>query len=259
MDQLDPQGIYKDWKSSFASIKQQYQSYPGVSTTYLDALIAMDIFKRGYPNVAKTNAQKIETLDPHYLLPKQIIAYASIFQANRTGSLSYLDQLIDKDAEHKDQYAFYKSVAQYFIGAYQESVLTASQIQSSEMQKQIAPYLFLSYHALQDRQQLEIIVKKITQQPLSAQEYLAFFYELLWKQIADAPLQPEIQTSLAELLRACYAQVSPAESFVCLYGKSAIMYLQGETERSYDALRQVVTYYPQDYLYEALAVLATKQ
>ncbi|MEY3197566.1 MAG: hypothetical protein RL023_79 [Candidatus Parcubacteria bacterium] len=262
MDQLDGGGPFAARKNSFEEIKKQYYAYPNAATSYLDALIALDIFKRGYINVARTNALQLFQKDSSYMLPIQIIAYADIFLGKREEAIQKLNILLDKDLGNKETYLFFKGVALYKQQKYQESVLILSQIAQPTAQKEIQQYLFLNFVALQDRKKVHEVIQSVISLPLHLEEYLAFFYPLIWESSGrrnEVLQNDDLKQSLGELLRKCYQELSPEQSFACLYGKTGILYAQGEQDRSYDALRQLVLYYPQDYLYEALATLAQQK
>jgi hypothetical protein len=262
MDQLESTGPFAARKQSFEEIKKQYYAYPKAPTSYLDALIALDIFKRGYINVARTNALQLTQKDSTYILPIQIAAYANIFLGKREDAIQQLNILLDKDLGNKDSYLYFKGIALYKLQKHQESILILSQISTSSVTKEVQQYLFLNFLALQDRKKVHEIIQRLIASPLQTEEYLAFFYPLIWESATKRTevLQNEnLKQSLAELLRKCYQELLPEESFACLYGKTGILYAQGDIDRSYDALRQLVVYYPQDYLYEALASLAQQK
>jgi tetratricopeptide (TPR) repeat protein len=161
MDQIKD-GKYLDWKTSFAKLKQQFLSFPDAPTSYLDALVAMDIFKRGYIGVAITTAKRLYAADPSYLLPRQILAYGAMFLGRWDEALLHLDFLIEKDPENKQIYLFFKGVAFFQTGKYQESLLVFQQISLPELKEDILKYQILIYTKLKDRTKLQEVVEQIS-------------------------------------------------------------------------------------------------
>lgn len=261
MDQLSD-GQFSWWKLSFKQIQEQYHAFPDAPSSYFDALIAMDIFKRWYVNVAYVNAQRLFNLDTNYILPRQIIAYASIILGKWSTAEEHLTFLITKDPQNQDLYLFLKWVALFQQWKFQESILSFSQVSTERFQKDIQQYLFLMYTELQDWNKLHEVIEKLIHYPLDAQEYLALFHPLLRKngdlQIWSL-LDETMKSSIANLLRKCYQELSAQESYACLYAKAWVMVAQWNEDRSFEALRQLVLYYPQDYLYETLAHISEKK
>lgn len=259
IDQLSDE--YSTRKTLYQSALEQYQQFPGAADYYLRALLWTHALQQWYPNIAKTIGQAILGQDDKYMLARQLVAYAAMQLGTFDEAITHLQRLISHDLIQPDQYHFLLGVAYYQTSQYSNMIFALQQVKSEVYATQRSLYMMLAYLTLWDMKKYSEQVDTLSTTALSKEQYLWLFYHLLREndRVTQLDITNEsIRHSIAWLLRQCYQWLSDDDALVCLYGKAWLMLALGQVSQAYDALRRVVQWFPQDYLYLHLARLATE-
>lgn len=230
---------------------------------YFDTLVSLELFNQWFFQPAKVLALYSLQQNSNYILPYQILAYANFLTNSRETSIEYLKRLVDLDPNNTEKYNFLMWVAYYRNEKYEQSVVMLSMIKDEKLRLDAQRYLINDYLKLDQKNKLIFSRNKLLwYENLVASDFYSYFYETFFRPYSEwSQFQLyAFDTELADkMLRVCNMRISSEENVVCIYWsiwKNIALWKFDWLEQS---LLNLVSEYPQWYLYQALWEYYLKQ
>lgn len=253
--------FYREY-SQLRALETTTKQYGDTPPYYLRGVWAMYLYQQGRWWPARTIWQQIRQQDPTYLLAEQLFAYSSIALQDRKWALLSLQQLQKIDPEYRDVYQFFQAISHYSLQEYEASILLFKQIpETSVYITDVVRYMFLAYVALQDYEQIGVLLDKLVAVPLLQDaDVYTLFDSLLYTDQKEKGyvLYTRFREQIERLERRCQLELKD-KAYICLYGKAGILLASGEEEKAYQILRRIVSWYPRVSLYKLLWDIAEQQ
>lgn len=253
-------GTYQWRQQTVARVEATLSGYKDPPPYYFDGLIALELFQQGYYLPVRLVAQRISKLDPKYILPYQLIAYASMHLSDRPTAINALQQLKLLDPDHRQLYYFLEAVATRSAGNFPQSIALFKQVTDPEYTLDVARYLLLLYDETHDTKRfLEQAATIATYSWLTVNDFYTVFDLVFFKPIRmQQPMDifSEGYHSILTFLGRCKESIGEEYGYVCLYGKAGMFLAHGDEAKAYGSLQQVARWYPQPRLFQTLASLA---
>lgn len=249
-----------DKHQAFASkvqwYKDQISKQMWMPEYYFDTLMSLELFNHWFFQPAKVLALYSLQQNPNYILPHQVLAYANFLTNSRDTSIEYLKKLVDLDPNNAEKYRFLMWVAFYRDEKYEQSVVMLSMIKDENLRLDTNRYLINDYIKLNQKNKLISTWNKILwSENLVASDFYTYFYETFFRPYSqwDEFELYAYDTELAnKMLRVCSTTLQNEEKAVCTYwtiGRNIALWQFDGLEKY---LQNLVSEYPQWYLYQAL-------
>ena len=223
---------------------------------YFDTLIALELFNHWFFQSAKVLAVSSLQKNPDYILPYQVLAYANFLTNSRDTSTEYLKKLVDLDPNNAEKYRFLMWVAYYRDEKYEQSVVMLSMIKDEKLRLDTQRYLINDYLKLNQKNKLISTRNKLLwYNGLVASDFYTYFYESFFKPYSEWWEYDiyEFDIELAnKMLRVCSMTLPEEERVVCTYGTIGRNIALWHFDWIEKYLLDLVSEYPQWYLYQAL-------
>ncbi|USN56457.1 MAG: hypothetical protein H6766_05415 [Candidatus Peribacteria bacterium] len=155
-------------------------------------------------------------------MPRQILAYSSFTKRDRTQSLVYLQELIERDPDNSEFYTFLRGIVIYRQGDYAAAALTLRQTQNPRYLPDAVRYLALAYDHLDDITQRDQAFTALLQYSLDPSDYYTYFYLTFFQPFQEGDFQTQSivldTTTAQEYVRRCTESLSGDARIVCEYG-----------------------------------------
>lgn len=251
---------YLPWKKTVEHINATMSWYKDPPAYYFDGLIALELFKEGYYQPVRVVAQRISKIDPQYILPRQLLAYASMHLMDWPTAIIALQQLKQLDPDNQQRYFFLEAVATRSAGNLPQSIALFSQVTDPEFAQDVMRYLLLLYEETGDTDRFLAQAEELaTQSWLTVHDFYTVFDLVFFKPIRmqqPMSLFTEWYHTILLFLGRCKESIGEQYGYVCLYGKAGMFLAHGYQEKAYNSLQQLVRRYPQPRLFQTLASLA---
>lgn len=251
---------YLPWKKTVEHINATMSWYKDPPAYYFDGLIALELFKAGYYQPVRVVAQRISKIDPQYILPRQLLAYASMHLMEWQTAIIALQQLKQLDPDNQQRYFFLEAVATRSAGNLPQSIALFAQVTDPEYAQDVMRYLLLLYEETGDTDRfLEQAEELATQSGLTVNDFYTLFDLVFFKPIRmqqPMSLFTEGYHTILLFLGRCKESIGEKYGYVCLYGKAGMFLAHGYQEKAYASLQKLVRRYPQPWLFQTLASLA---
>lgn len=146
-------------------------------------MIALGMFQYGYTLLAQELSLQLLLEYPHYILPKQILAYSHMILHDWSQAQSYFLQLIESDSKNIVTYQFFAGVCAYWLEKYNDAILYLNQIPAEKVVSDAIRYKILSSIALKDTISTAKYMKSLLSYPdLNNSDMM-----LAWEQIVFEP------------------------------------------------------------------------
>lgn len=253
--------FYREY-SQLRALETTTKQYGETPAYYLRGVRAMYLYQQGRWWPARTIWQQIRQQDPAYLLAEQLFAYSSIALQDRKWALLSLQQLQKIDPEYRDVYQFFQAISHYSLKEYEASILLFKQIpETSVYTTDVVRYMLLAYVALQDYEQIGVLLDKLITVPLLQDaDVYTLFDSLLYSDQKEQwyTLFTRFGEQIERLEKRCQLELKD-KAYICLYGKAGILLASGEEAKAYQILRRIVSWYPRVSLYKMLWDIAQEQ
>ncbi len=236
--------------------KDQISKQMWMPDYYFDTLVSLELFNQWLFQPAKVLALYSLQNNSNYILPYQVLAYANFLTNSRDTANEYLKKLVELDPTNAEKYRFLMWVASYRNGKYEQSVVMLSLVKNNNLRLDAQRYLINNY--LQLRQNNKLISsrnKLLWYENLVASDFYTYFYEVFFHPYSEWSefILYALDTDLAnKMLRMCTNNLPKDESVVCTYwtiGRNIALWQFDGIEQY---LLNLVSEYPQWYLYQAL-------
>ena len=254
---------YKAFALKIQWYKNQIAKQMWMPEYYFDTLVSLELFNQWFFQPAKVLALYSLQKDSDYILPYQVLAYANFLTNSRDTSIEYLKKLVDIDPNNAEKYRFLMWIAFYRAGKYEQSVVTLSMIKSDNLRLDAQRYLINNYLLLDQKNKLISSRNKLLwYNNLVASDFYTYFYETFFRPYAEWQ-EFEIyafDTELAnKMIRVCGIILPSEERVVCTYWSIGRNIAIWQFEGLEQYLLNLVSEYPQWYLYHALWEYYIKQ
>ena len=254
---------YVAFTSKLQWYKDQISKQMWMPEYYFDTLVSLELFNQWFFQPAKVLALYSLQKDSDYILPYQVLAYANFLTNSRDTSIEYLKKLVDIDPNNAEKYRFLMWIAFYRAGKYEQSVVTLSMIKSDNLRLDAQRYLINNYLLLDQKNKLISSRNKLLwYNNLVASDFYTYFYETFFRPYAEWQ-EFEIyafDTELAnKMIRVCGIILPSEERVVCTYWSIGRNIAVWQFEGLEQYLLNLVSEYPQWYLYHALWEYYIKQ
>ena len=254
---------YKAFALKIQWYKNQIAKQMWMPEYYFDTLVALELFNQWLFQPAKVLSLYSLQQNPNYILPYQVLAYANFLTNSRDTSIEYLKRLVDIDSNNAEKYRYLMWVAFYRDEKYEQSVVMLSMVKDENLRLDAQRYLINNYLKLNQKNRLISTRNKLLwYKDLVASDFYTYFYETFFHPYAEWSEYQlyAFDTELAnKMLRACSTLLPKEERAVCTYwtiGRNIALW-QFEWIEQY--LLNLVSEYPQWYLYQALWEYYIKQ
>ena len=252
------QNQYVTFATNLQTLQTQIANQSDMPAYYFDALVALHLFNQGYFQPAKVLALSVLKENKNYILPYQILAYASFLTNSREAAIEYLTTLTTLDSTGGDKYDFLIGIASYRNQQYAQSVLKLSQVKEKTYRLDAERYLALNYATLKQYSKLLSSREKLLgYQELKKSDFYNYFYQVLFVPYfkGETPTLYLQNPSLTQkYLTRCSELFTGKESVICNYGKIGYQLISGTTDATgfEESLKKLAENYPQGYLFHAL-------
>ncbi len=236
--------------------KDQISKQMWMPEYYFDTLVSLELFNQWLFQPAKVLALHSLQQNVNYILPYQVLAYANFLTNSRDTSTEYLKKLVDLDSNNAEKYRFLMWVASYRNEKYEQSVVMLSMIKDENLRLDAQRYLINNYLKLDQKNKLIASWNKLLwSENLVASDFYTYFYEAFfhpyseWKDFQLYAYDTELAN---KMLRACSTLLQDEEKAVCTYGGIGRNIALWQFDWIEQYLLDLVSEYPQWYLYQAL-------
>ena len=236
--------------------KDQISKQMWMPEYYFDTLVSLELFNQWLFQPAKVLALHSLQQNVNYILPYQVLAYANFLTNSRDTSTEYLKKLVDLDSNNAEKYRFLMWVASYRNEKYEQSVVMLSMIKDEKLRLDAQRYLINDYLKLDQKNKLIASWNKLLwSENLVASDFYTYFYEAFfhpyseWKDFQLYAYDTELAN---KMLRACSTLLQDEEKAVCTYGGIGRNIALWQFDWIEQYLLDLVSEYPQWYLYQAL-------
>ena len=247
---------HKSFAAKIQWYKDQISKQMWMPDYYFDTLVALELFNEWFFQPAKVLALYSLQQNSSYILPYQILAYSNFLTNSRDTSIEYLKKLVDLDPNNAEKYQFLMWVAYYWNEKYEQSVIMLSLVKNEKLRLDSERYLIRNYLFLDQKNKLILSWNKMLwYDNLVASDFYTYFYEVFYRPYSEWYQYQlyAIDTELAEkMTRLCAVRLTKEWIAVCNYGiigKNIALWKYDWLEQS---LFDLVSEYPQWYLYRAL-------
>ncbi len=236
--------------------KNQIKTQMWMPDYYFDTLVALELFNQWLFQPAKVLALSSLTQNPSYILPYQVLAYANFLTNSRDTSIEYLNKLTELDPENVEKYRFLMWIAYYWNEQYEQSVLMLSQIRNENLRLDAERYLIRDYIILDQKTKLiSSRWKLLWYENLSSSDFYTYFYETFYHPYAEwkwFDLYLSDRDLADKMIRVCSMKLWNDERVVCNYWEIWKDIALSKFDNLEKSLLDLVSQYPQWYLYQAL-------
>ena len=247
---------HKAFVSKLQWYKNQISKQMWMPKYYFDTLVALELFNQWLFQPAKVLALSSLQQNPNYILPYQVLAYANFLTSSWDTSIEYMKKLVDLDPNNAEKYRFLMWIAYYRDGKYEQSVVMLSLIKDEKLRLDSERYLIRDYLLLDQKNKLILSWNKLLwYDNLVSSDFYTYFYEAFYHPYSEWQQYQlyAFDTELADkMIRVCSIRLPEEEKVVCSYGtigKNIALWKFDWLEQS---LLDLVSQYPQWYLYHAL-------
>lgn len=236
--------------------KNQIKTQMWMPDYYFDTLVALELFNQWLFQPAKVLALSSLTQNPSYILPYQVLAYANFLTNSRDTSIEYLNKLTELDPANVEKYRFLMWIAYYWNEQYEQSVLMLSQIRNENLRLDAERYLIRDYIILDQKTKLiSSRWKLLWHEDLSSSDFYTYFYETFYHPYAEwkwFDLYLSDRDLADKMIRVCSMKLWNDERVVCNYWEIWKDIALSKFDNLEKSLLDLVSQYPQWYLYQAL-------
>jgi hypothetical protein len=254
---------YREFADKLQWYKTQISKQMWMPRYYFDTLVALELFNQWFFQPAKVLALHSLQQDSKYILPYQVLAYANFLTNSWDTSIEYLKKLIDLDPNNAEKYRFLMWIAYYRDENYEQSVIMLSMIKNDKLYLDTQRYLINNYLKLDQKNKLVSSWNKMLWlENLVASDFYNYFYEAFflpysqWSQFEIYMYDNELAN---KMIRACTMRLPDEEKVICTYWSIWRNIALWEFEWLEQYLLQLISEYPQWYLYQALWEYYVKQ
>lgn len=253
-------GEYLNRKIGYERARDAVFQFEDPPAYYLDGLLALEMFTRGYYTLARLAAQRILDEDPNYVLTHQLLAYTNLYTHKPARAIPHLERLQQADEQNEELYRFLLGIAHYQNDNPGAAVISFRGVDSETYLTDTLRYQLLLYTEIEDEDRLLIATNKLLARPdLTPYDFYTLF--LRWYYDADkrefiASVQDRDTDLSAAIQLRCGEVLSSEYSYVCLLGKAWAYLLEGEDERAYRYLELLTRWYPRKVIFQQLGEIA---
>jgi len=236
--------------------KDQISKQMWMPEYYFDTLVSLELFNQWLFQPAKVLALYSLQQNSNYILPYQVLAYSNFLTNSWDTSIEYLKKLVDLDSNNAEKYRFLMWVASYRNEKYEQSVVMLSLVKDNNLRLDAQRYLINNYLQLnQSNKLISSWNKLLWYKNLVASDFYTYFYEVFfhpyseWSEYKLFALDTELAN---KMLRVCTMTLPKDDRWVCTYwtiGRNIALWQFDGIEQY---LLNLVSEYPQWYLYQAL-------
>ena len=223
---------------------------------YFDTLVSLELFNQWLFQPAKVLALSSLQQNPNYILPYQVLAYANFLTNSWDTSVEYLKKLVDLDPNNAEKYRFLMWIAYYWDEKYEQSVIMLSPIKDEKLRLDSERYLIWDYLILDQKNKLISSRSKLLwYENLVASDFYAYFYEAFYRPYSEweeYQLYAFDRELADKMIRVCNIRLPEKERAICSYGAIGKNIALWKFEWLEQSLLNLVSEYPQWYLYHAL-------
>ena len=254
---------HKAFASKLQWYRDQISKQMWMPEYYFDTLVAFELFNQWLFQPAKVLALYSLQKDSNYILPYQVLAYANFLTNSWDTSIEYFKKLVDLDPNNAEKYHFLMWVASYWNEKYEQSVVMLSVIKDENLRLDAQRYLINNYLKLNQRNKMISSWNKLLwYEDLVASDFYTYFYETFYRPYSEWESFQiyAFDTELAnKMLRVCAMKLPDDEKVVCTYGTIGKNIAVWQFDWLENLLLNLVSQYPQWYLYQALGEYYVQQ
>jgi tetratricopeptide (TPR) repeat protein len=132
--------------AALVQAEQTYITLKEAPVYYHTGLIAATLMQAGYVPYAQALAHDVISQDPSYALGYEILSQAALKQQKYSEALTYLQKLFVVDKQNAQRTSFFMGVAHYFLGDYDQALLSLQQISENAYLYDAQRYMILSFY-----------------------------------------------------------------------------------------------------------------
>ncbi len=254
---------YDDRAQRVEIIKAQVYGFVDPPKYYIDGMLWLEMFSKGWYQLAITAGERVTKLDPVYILGHQLIWYGAFYLWDRRRSYEELERLKELDKTHSDLYLFLEWITLFQLEDYPTALFSFLEVKDSSFRTDTLRYLLLTYNRLADiTKEGEVMWYLLKQPDIGPYDFFTVFDLFFFDPIRrgeDVLLFAEHFELASQWLQRCYEKGKNDYSYVCLYGKAWLLLSNGEDVKAMTYLERLVHLYPSAALYEKLWDIAYKQ
>ncbi len=254
---------HKAFASKLQWYKDQIEKQMWMPEYYFDTLVSLELFNQWLFQPAKVLALYSLQQNSNYILPYQVLAYANFLTNSWDTSIEYFKKLEDLDSNNAEKYRFLMWVASYRNWKYEQSVVMLSMVKDESLRLDTQRYLINDYLKLNQKNKLISSRNKLLwYENLVASDFYTYFYETFfhpysqWEEFQLYAFDTELAN---KMLRVCTITLQNEERAVCTYGTIGRNIALWQFDGMEQYLLNLVSEYPQWYLYQALWEYYIKQ
>jgi len=249
------EGDYADRFAKITKAKELANSYEYVPEYYYEGLLWIELFYEWRYNLAQQRGAKLLEKDNGYLLWYQLQAYSAMLLSQWQKASEMFENIKQKD--DSELFVLLQAISLYQSSVYTESVFQLKGLDTWEYALDALRYLFLSYYKLWDAKWVYWTIEQLLWEELTPYDYFSLFDMLLFSnnQFDD---ETESAWLINEIIRQCHKDIWNTHGFICLYGKSWVLYGDKEYEKSLAIMKWLTQWYPTSTLYERIGDIAYK-
>ncbi|USN54718.1 MAG: hypothetical protein H6765_09605 [Candidatus Peribacteria bacterium] len=154
-------GEYLPRKVSYDRAKAAVFQYAEPPLYYLDGLLALDLFTRGWYTLSRLTAQRLLAVDPNYVLTYQLLSYTNLYTHKPGRAVPYLEKLMQLDPPNEQLYRFLLGVAHYEDKNRAASILAFRKVTDEQYQADTQRYLMLLQLEIEDSEEFVTAVEQL--------------------------------------------------------------------------------------------------
>lgn len=244
----------------FLQDRQTFRTLKDSRPYYYTGLLAVSLMKAGYTTMAMDLANDILLQDKNYILSYELLSQLAIKEKRYQDAISYLQKLMNLDAQHIARTAFFLGISYYYLGDYWSSITYLNQVVDSSYIYDALRYLILIHNKQGEyAKMIEEFRLLLTEQKVDQHDFALFFDTLFYEPYRKGGTSGDFSLArtyaisvVIPYIDVCQKQLAKTAPYICKYGEAWRYLSQNKAEKALKSLLYLSKVYPQPIIFQAL-------